>query len=325
MGSLPRGIRASIPLLIAAIGFCASGEASAQTSAQQPPSAEQKPEVVIRGHDLAKKVTAFVYHVTDFQLGDPARGLARWQDPVCPLVSGLPREQGEYILGRVSDVAQAAGVPLAGAHCHANLLILVTNHPQPFLRDLNNRHHTEVFGGAQPSIVEDFIATPRPVRTWYNTVERTADGLPMLAMSFPGVSQSKSVAVKGGTVDTAVRPNMDDGQSTNTWAEASHLTLNVVLALNKVFVIIDPTRFKGVALGQLADYVAMAGLAQIKLDSPVGEVPSILTLFDRGPQAAESGMTDWDRAFLKSIYSTEQRSILQRSEIAVHMVHAMAP
>jgi hypothetical protein len=331
MSSSSRVVRASIPLLIAAIGLVAFEAADGLAAAEQPPaapaaeSADHRPEVVITGHDLERKVTTFVNQVTDVQLGDPNHGLARWMDPVCPLVSGLPQEQGEYILGRVTDIAQAAGVPLAGRHCHANLFILLSNHPQPFLRDMEKRHPAEVFGGAEPSVVEDFIATPRPVRTWYNTVEKTSDGLPMLAMSFPGVSQSKVIAVQGGTVSTAVRPAMSDSQTTNAWSEASHLTLNVVRAFNKVFVIIDPTRFKGVSLGQLADYAAMTGLAQVKADARVGDAPTILTLFDKAPGAASPGLTDWDRAFLKSVYKTEQRSILQRNEIARDMVSSMGP
>jgi hypothetical protein len=75
-----------------------------------------------------------------------------------------------------------------------------------------------------------------------------------------------------------------------------------------------------VTLGQIADYAAMAGLAQIKLDPEVAGDPTILTLFDKGNQAPSPGLTDWDRAFLKSVYSTEQKSVLQRSQIAQTMM-----
>jgi hypothetical protein len=299
---------------------------AAESSAPDTPSGRRS-EVIITGEraELAKKIGTFVDQVTDFHLGDPALGMARWQDSVCPLVSGLPKEQGEYILARVSDIAQAAGAPLAGEHCHSNLFILVTNHPQEFLRDMAKRHREEVFGAAEPSAVDNFIATTRPVRTWYDTVQRTPEGLPLLTMSFPGVSDMKVVAVSGGSIKIPVRPMDSSAPLTNSWSEASHLTLNVVWAIAKVFVIVDPTRFKGVSLGQLADFVAMAGLAQVKLDTSVGEAPSILTLFDTGPQAAPPGMTDWDRAFLKSVYATEQKSILQRSNITQNMVRTIAP
>jgi hypothetical protein len=69
----------------------------------------------------------------------------------------------------------------------------------------------------------------------------------------------------------------------------------------------------------------MVGLAEVKLGAPLGDAPTILTLFDRAPQVTGAGMSDWDRAFLKSLYATGQESRLQRSEIALSMVRAIAP
>lgn len=44
----------------------------------------------------------------------------------------------------------------------------------------------------------------------------------------------------------------------------------------------------------------------------------------KSPRSASPGLTFWDRTFLKSIYSTEQRSVLQRREIAQEMVRAIS-
>jgi hypothetical protein len=349
MGSLSRATRASlargiagtarrIPLLIlvAGVGLVAFEEADGRAAAGQPPapavqsSSSSAPagavghqqEVIITGRaELEAKISSFVDLVTDFDLGDPSRGLARWQVPVCPLVSGLPRSQGEYILGRVSDIAQAAGAPLAGERCRPNLFILVSTHSQTLLQDLQKRR-LFVFGGATPDLVDEFIASPRPVRTWYDTVQRTAEGLPMVHMSFPGISQQHYVHVN---VVIPVQPIVPEDFTTNAWSHASHLTLNEVWAIYQAFVIIDPTRFKGVSLQQLADYASMAGLAQIKLGNDLGDAPTILTLFDKDPQAGSAGLTAWDRAFLKSVYSTEEKSVVQRSEITLNMVHQIAP
>jgi hypothetical protein len=331
-------MRTELLILIAAVGLIAFDNADAQATAQEaaapsdqaPPSAPgtagRSPEVIITGRaELERKITVFVDQLTDFDMGDPAHGLARWQDSVCPLVSGASREQGEYILERVTEIGQAAGAPLAGTHCHPNLFILVSSQPQAVLEDLRKRHPTEVFGGAEPTVVDNFIATPRPVRTWYDTVQRTPEGLPILQMSFPGISQVKVVAVSGGSVSIPVAPNIPDAFGANPWSEASHLTLNVVRAMARVFVVVDATRLQGRTLRQLADFAAMAGLAQVKADANLSGAPSILTLFDRTPQAAPPGITDWDRAFLKSVYATEQRSILQRSAIAGRMVQTIAP
>jgi hypothetical protein len=334
-------VRTPLLVLIAAVGLVTFDKANSQAAAQQAPAADQassssasssaaahQAEVVITGkRELTKKINTFVNQLTDFDAGDPARGLARWEQHVCPLVAGLPAQYGEYILARLSDIAQAAGAPLAGRHCHPNLFIVVTTQPQTLLQGLEQRHRSVVFGSAAPTMVNDFIGSPRPVRTWYNTEQRTAEGLPLAKMSFSGISSQYAVPVKGGEAILAVSPSSSDAYSfaANPWSQASHLTLNVVLVIDRAFVIVDPTRFKGVTLGQLADYVAMSGLAQIKSDARLGDAPSILTLFERAPQAASAGLTDWDRAFLRALYKTEHKSILQRREIALEMVRAMAP
>jgi hypothetical protein len=53
--------------------------------------------------------------------------------------------------------------------------------------------------------------------------------------------------------------------------------------------------------------------------------PIALKLFDDAPQVAPAGLTDWDQAFLKSLYATEQMSKLQRSQIAHEMVREIVP
>jgi hypothetical protein len=81
-------------------------------------------------------------------------------------------------------------------------------------------------------------------------------------------------------------------------------------------VIVDWTQVQGVTYEQLGDYAGMAGLADIKPNAQLGDVPTILSLFNGTPQPALAGLSDWDRAFLKSLYTTDQVSRLQRSDIA---------
>jgi hypothetical protein len=159
------------------------------------------------------------------------------------------------------------------------------------------------------------------VRTWYDTVERTPEGLPLLNMSFPGISQTTKNAA-GAVI--AVSPSVPDEANTQPWSQASHLVNNIVWAIKRVYVVVDPTMLKGASLGQLADYVSMAGLAQIKLDPHLGDDPTILTLFDKAPEQASMGLTEWDQTFLKSFYASEQKSVLQRSAIAQDMVSRIA-
>jgi hypothetical protein len=67
---------------------------------------------------LEREVSTYVSAITvaPFQ-----ESLARWRNAICPLVAGLPRDHGEFILKRVSQIAGDAGVPLAPDHCRGNL------------------------------------------------------------------------------------------------------------------------------------------------------------------------------------------------------------
>jgi len=224
------------------------------------------------------------------------RVLARWGWRVCPLVSGLNRQDGEFILERVSEIARAAGVPLASEHCGADLYILVTSQPEELLKGMERRNRAFTFGyePPPPAAVDEFITTPRPVRVWYDTYPETAWGLPV-GRDFPLIS----------------------GLPYFVTAPASELTLksNVVQVIYRVFVVVDLQALKGVSLGQLADYVGMVGLAQLRPYVRLGGTSSILQLFEKTPQGAPAGMTDWDHALLKTLYGKEGSTIVRSTAI----------
>jgi hypothetical protein len=130
--------------------------------------------VTARRAELAPRVTKFVNQIAELE---NAEGLPLWKGPVCPLVSGLPQKESEFILARVSQIALAAGVPHAGEHCRPNLFILVTADPKGLLQGWDNRNSMRrlVFGEATPFVTDEFIKTPRPVRVWYRTIMRTPE------------------------------------------------------------------------------------------------------------------------------------------------------
>jgi hypothetical protein len=110
-------------LLIVSAALAALGLADAQAATDQSAptndgstAIEQLQEVTVTAQreKLEKRLTAFVNMITGplFEGGLPLCG-----SPVCPLVSGLSREQNELIVARISDIARAGGVPLAGKEC----------------------------------------------------------------------------------------------------------------------------------------------------------------------------------------------------------------
>jgi hypothetical protein len=108
-------------------------------------------EAAKKRKELWRHASRFVSSVTFTCLYD---SLARWDEPICPLVAGLPRKQGEYILGRITQVATAAQAPLAREHCRPNLYVVATPYPDLLLekwwaRDVNMYKECSGLGGVK--------------------------------------------------------------------------------------------------------------------------------------------------------------------------------
>ena len=78
--------------------------------------------------EIEREARSFVSHIA---VAPFEESLMRWKVPVCPLVEGLPREQGEFMLAHLSQIITAAGAPLAQENCKPNLYIVVS--PTPML------------------------------------------------------------------------------------------------------------------------------------------------------------------------------------------------
>lgn len=212
----------------------------------------------------------------------------RWSvSPVCPLVSGLSREEGEFILTRLSEIARGAGAPLAGEDCSPNLYILVATDPKGLLREMEKRNRAFTFGSdASRGAVDAFISTPHAVRVWYNTSSESAWGTPLNHARPYAINDFPALTIPSGAF--------------------SNLVPRVTSRFSRVFVVVDGRQLQGVSRGQLADYVGMVGLAQLGPGAaPPSGGDSILKLFDHAPQGAPAGMTDSDRALLKSLYAND--------------------
>lgn len=297
----------------------APGLSQSSSSASREAS-EPLDEVTVtarRSSELAPKVRAFVNDIS--AVDAQAEGLARWHAPVCPLVSGLPRRDGEFILERLSEIARQAKVPLAGEHCRPNLYILLTARPRDLLRAMEKRNRTFTFGhdpfsgtDTPPGMVDEFIETPRPVRVWYNSSDLQGSDYAAPGLGFP--SNVADMNAGGGLGVPTI----------SEWERSSRVASTLVRTFSSVFVVVDLRQLQGVTRGQLADYVGMVGFAQIKPTARLKEAPTILRLFNGTPETAPAGLTDWDQAFVKSLYATEESSKVQRALIAKDMVRAIA-
>lgn len=290
-------------MALSLFAFCAVADA--------PPATDSKAHLDTITVEAAKEHEKLERRVLNFVSGIAVarrdQSLANWQPeiPICLLVAGLPREDGEYMLTRLSQMAASAGAPLAPEHCKPNFYVVVTSEPDALLKAWGKRDVRMFENGDDRGYAETrkFLDAKVPVRAWYNAEIYNSDGTPL---AYDG-----SGAFKGARV--------------TSYAVATRIRFNTVRDLASVIVLIDAPRARGISFGQLAAYVAMVGLAEIKLNAKVSDAPSILQLFSEAGRPAPAGLTEWDQAFLRGLYHTDHLDQRQISAVKTSMMQDIGP
>ena len=240
---------------------------------------------------LRQQITSFVLRISQRSYLTP---LARWEKPtpVCPLIAGLSHDDGEYMLRRLSQIAVTAGAPVAPAHCKPNFYVIVTSEPSELMKAWSKRDpwmfDDDADGGG--TVISNFLNASTPVRAWYNIAYSVSD------------DQYPHLHLRGRGVRRSGLPD-----------------------LSSVILIVDARLAKGISFGQLAAYLAMVGLAQIRLDANVGNATTILQAFSSREKTPAEGLSPWDQAYLKALYHTQHTDKTQRLAIARSMAHEIAP
>lgn len=250
-----------------------------------PPSAQQE-----QATDLGEVVVSATARETASRfiesIGAPpsSRRLARWHNSVCVSVANLSAQPAQYLVDRVSRLAEEMGIRSGEPGCTANVVIVATTDAPAVARQLveENRNAFSPGGSGMTlskAALENFKTAERAVRWWH--------------VSVPTDSESG---------ERAVRLPGEEARTTNV-SRASRLRSDIRDDLNKVIIIIDVDRIGDTTFTQLADYVAMVAMAQIDADAATAGLPTVLNLFDN-PQGTP-GLTDWDVAYLTALYNGE--------------------
>ena len=258
---------------------------------------------------LEREVNKFVSS-TIVQPRNYDESLWRWKDQVCPLVAGLNKEQGEFVLGRLSEIAKTAGAPLGAETCKANLYVIVTSAPELLLKQWWRRD-VDLFDGEAGPTVRRFLETPRPIRVWYSAGTVGADG-----QFFIGLLDATSERAKPSGHVTVVRISPQ---------AATRLKLTATRNISSVIVVVDSTKIGDINFGQLADYIGLVGLAQINFEKQPGDAPTILRLFESSGESRPSEMSAWDKALLHALYSTSQTDVMQIAQMQSAALKDIAP
>jgi len=300
-----RGISvlALVLLVGPAMGYSPQGAAPNQ----QPRSSSGESELDVVTVEAQKQrkliedqISQFVSSIT---LPGREQSLGRWRPPICFFVAGLPRDQGEFMVAHLSQVARDSSAPLAPEACKPNFAIVVTTEPERLLEKWWARNPTLFNDAHGIAGAKHFVHADRPIRIWYNAAEGCGDGV-MAIIGIAGIS-APGECLNGG--------------------ERSKLTWEVVRDIQSVIMIVDLNRIKGLNFEQLTDYIAMTGLAEIREDAKSGPAPTILHLFDNTIKTHPTGLSSWDQAFLKALYTTKQENVMQLDEIKLQLDRQLVP
>ncbi|NJC42122.1 hypothetical protein GGQ87_002417 [Brevundimonas alba] len=285
-----------------------------QTAPQTPPGEEPADlgEIEVTGRPLDTMIRSFVNEVAE---PNNRRGLARWDDRICIGVANLRAEPAQYIIDRVSTVAEDLGVIPGEPGCTPNVIIVASADPDALARQLvEERRQAFRMGGSGMDrggdALGEFVSSDAPVRWWQVSMPTDAE------------TGGRATRIPGECRNSCDNP-LDMAPIVQVFA-ASRLQTQIVDYIFRTVVILDIDQVGRVSGQQLADYVAMVTLAQIDPDADTSRYASILNVFDT-PDAAD-GLTAWDQAYLNGLYDAERtRKNLRagRTEIAdsIHRAH----
>jgi hypothetical protein len=325
-------------VLAAAASLCAT----AALATQDPPKVAMKPApppgaaptvvapVIVEATkpaELKRQTYSFVqtYSAPTERLDQ----VARWAQPVCVTVQGLPLSADTEVKARVEEVATALKVPVRGASCPPNLQIVFTDQPQAFMDKVANEHE-RLLGYWHHRDRDKLKTVTRPVQAWYVT-GTGGSGTDTTALMFEYVKAGGQAGTnqppRRGTVGQQPHGFQYDDEDNYWWGptgcgDNTHFTGCLTSEFQSVLVVVDTNRMGDYGPGLISDYVVMLSLAQPKSLDGCNVLPSVIDLFSEGcPNFGMEGLTRADVAYLTALYRTnlEGRKAVQQTDIAEKM------
>lgn len=298
---------ASIPLLLLTAPVTATNQQSDGT-------------IVVRGTriDPAEARQRAVEFVRRAGVAKGEKQVARWVVPICIKVIGLQDAQAERIEQNMLGIAREANMDIAGAKCDPNITVSFTTDPGKVVRYIKARrpHQLSELSFADR---ERILAGDAPARWWYATQMLDRDGVKGNNLSPGWVSAgTPEFGSTGPMTDAITVGGVGDMTSTQQYNSGSNVRTPTMRSLYGATVVFDAVKSGKTPVDAIAAYAAMVAFAEMDASDPPPP-DSVLGLFQ--PASTESSLTDWDLAFLKSLYRMplDRRSRIQRG----HLVEAL--
>lgn len=236
--------------------------------------------------------------------------VARWIVPVCIKVIGLSTSQSAKVTGLMLAIAREAKIPVAKVDCDPNLTVTFAPDAGEVVRLIHSKKPHQL-GELDRAERERILNGDAPVRWWYATQMLDRDGVRSNNISAPFITAGE------GENPTYLSLPGDGVTATQQYNSGSNVRTPTVRSLYGATVVVDAPKAGSTPVDAIAAYAAMVAFAEMNANEPPPD--SILGLFK--PDSIETSLTDWDIAFLKSLYRMplDRRSRIQRG----HLVEAL--
>jgi hypothetical protein len=217
--------------------------------------------------------------------------LARFYDPVCPGILGLPADTAGLMIDRIRYDAERIGARVdRAAGCRANIIVaFVRDGASEVRRMMTNKGF--LFAGLEAAEASEIRNETGPVRAWNNTALHTRHGEADSGQLVRGPLMNDG-ALNLGPVRVTLVPSSD-----------SRIFLASRIDIEASVIVIDIAAIDRMSIDQIADYAAMRALARTRPPRGDSAAATILSLFDSaGRRPAE--MTGFDLAYLRSLYDS---------------------
>jgi hypothetical protein len=308
---------------LAGAALLALGAASA-TQAAPAPAAKDIPAPSVSGVTVTapQKPDPLVDHTSEFvrQRLPTSRfeQYARYRDPICVKVIGLPGEFDGFIARRIVEVARQVNAPIdPKAACTPNVNVIFSPQPQAQLDDISRRRDI-LFGFHFQAEMKKLSTFSRPIQAWYVTRIEDTRGNKILELNDPAPCITSN----------PLAPPCDVKAPVAVGRAGSRLGADMSSELVHSLIIADANKVAGEKIDAIADYIAVLALSRWQGLERCSSLPTILNLMADGcdaedrPQAATPG----DLALLEGLYTANVRESgsQQRATIASAIRRATA-
>jgi len=229
------------------------------------------------------------------RVAQPVDGqLARFHDRICPLVIGFDGPYEAMVTERIRATAERVGAKVGGKDCAPNLFVVIVDDGPGFVREVARRD-----GGVLASLPDSEFAelanAEGAARSWSMT---------QLTNSMGAVAGRPSPSRGGGAVKVGFAGSSITFGDVDVMRvyEASNTNPSVQQTIHSAWVVLETEATLGKSLRQIADYAAMRGLAMVRPAELDASADTILELFELGADAPPPELTEFDLAYLTSLY-----------------------